>query len=131
MDFVDLKTQYRTLKASIDARIQKVLDHGQYVLGPEVAELEQRLAAYVGAKARRRLRERHRRAARRPHGARHQAGRRGDHLPVHVRRDVEVIMLLGAKPVLVDVQADTCNLDPSLLERAITPRARSSRSRFP
>ena len=37
MDFIDLKTQYKTLKASIDARIQKVLDHGQYVLGPEVA----------------------------------------------------------------------------------------------
>ena len=45
MDFIDLKTQYRDLRESINARIQKVLDHGQFVLGPEVAELEGRLAA--------------------------------------------------------------------------------------
>ncbi len=45
MDFIDLKTQYRDLRGSINARIQKVLDHGQFVLGPEVAELEGRLAS--------------------------------------------------------------------------------------
>ena len=50
MDFIDLKTQYRALREPIDARIQQVLDHGQYILGPEVAELERRLAAYTGAK---------------------------------------------------------------------------------
>jgi UDP-2-acetamido-2-deoxy-ribo-hexuluronate aminotransferase len=44
MDFIDLKTQYRRLKPSVDTRIAKVLEHGQYVMGPEVAELEQRLA---------------------------------------------------------------------------------------
>jgi dTDP-4-amino-4,6-dideoxygalactose transaminase len=38
--FIDLKTQYQALKPSIDARIQAVLDHGQYIMGPEVAELE-------------------------------------------------------------------------------------------
>lgn len=38
--FIDLKTQYAALKQSIDARIQRVLDHGQYIMGPEVAELE-------------------------------------------------------------------------------------------
>ena len=50
MDFIDLKAQYRELRDSIDARIQKVLDHGPFILGPEVAELEERLARYVGAK---------------------------------------------------------------------------------
>ena len=50
MDFVDLKAQYRRLKPAIDDRIQAVLDHGQYILGPEVRELEIRLAARIGAK---------------------------------------------------------------------------------
>src|SRR5215467_8303012 len=49
MQFVDLKTQYQNLKQNIDARIQTVLDHGQYILGPEVAELENRLAARTGS----------------------------------------------------------------------------------
>ena len=49
MDFIDLKSQYQRLKADIDAGIQRVLDHGQYILGPEVAELEEKLAAYTGA----------------------------------------------------------------------------------
>ena len=50
MQFIDLKAQYRKLKSDIDARIQAVLDHGQYILGPEVAELERQLAAFVGVK---------------------------------------------------------------------------------
>ena len=50
MQFTDLKSQYAALKASIDARIQRVLDHGQYIMGPEVAEMEQALAKYTGAK---------------------------------------------------------------------------------
>ena len=118
MDFIDLKTQYRTLKASIDARIQKVLDHGQYVLGPEVAELEQRLATYVGAK----------------HAVACASGtdalllalmaldiKPGDEVitcPFTFVATAEMIVLLGAKPILVDVEPDTCNLDPR------APRAR-------
>ena len=50
IEFIDLKAQYRALKTSIDARIQKVLDHGQYILGPEVKEMEAALVAYTGAK---------------------------------------------------------------------------------
>ena len=50
MQFTDLKTQYAALKPGIDARIQRVLDHGQYIMGPEVAELEEQLAALAGAK---------------------------------------------------------------------------------
>jgi UDP-2-acetamido-2-deoxy-ribo-hexuluronate aminotransferase len=50
MECIDLKTQYQRLKADIDAGIQRTLDHGQYILGPEVAELEEKLAAYTGSK---------------------------------------------------------------------------------
>ena len=50
MDFIDLKTQYRRIKPSVDARIARVLEHGQYVMGPEVAELEKVLAGYCGSK---------------------------------------------------------------------------------
>ena len=48
--FVDLKSQYAALKSGIDARIQRVLDHGRYIMGPEVGELEDKLAAYTGAR---------------------------------------------------------------------------------
>src|SRR5947199_221821 len=50
MEFTDLKTQYRALQGEIDARIRRVLEHGQYILGPEVRELEEKLAAYTGSK---------------------------------------------------------------------------------
>jgi len=50
MQFIDLAAQYQCLKSKIDARIQAVLDHGQYIMGPEVRQLEERLADYVGAK---------------------------------------------------------------------------------
>jgi len=57
MQFIDLKAQQqqrladgRSLREAVDARIAALLDHGQYILGPEVAELEQRLAAYVGVR---------------------------------------------------------------------------------
>ena len=50
MQFIDLAAQYQYLKAKIDTRIQRVLDHGQYIMGPEVGELEEQLANYVGVK---------------------------------------------------------------------------------
>ena len=50
MQFIDLASQYQYLKAKIDTRIQRVLDHGQYIMGPEVGELEEQLANYVGVK---------------------------------------------------------------------------------
>ncbi len=50
MQFIDLAAQYRHLKTRIDHRIQKVLDHGRYIMGPEVKELEKKLADYVGVK---------------------------------------------------------------------------------
>ena len=50
IQFIDLKAQYQHLKADIDARIHAVLDHGQYIMGPEVKELESALAAFTGSR---------------------------------------------------------------------------------
>jgi UDP-2-acetamido-2-deoxy-ribo-hexuluronate aminotransferase len=125
MDFIDLKSQYRRLKPSVDARIAKVLEHGQYVMGPEVVELEQRLAAYVGSK----------------HGIAVASGTDallmalmaldigpGDEVitvPFTFFATAEMIALIGAKPVFVDIDPRTYNLDPALLEAAITPRTKA------
>jgi UDP-2-acetamido-2-deoxy-ribo-hexuluronate aminotransferase len=125
MHFIDLKAQYAALKQEIDARIQKVLDHGQYIMGPEVRELEEMLEAWTGAK----------------HCITVASGteallislmalgiRPGDEVittPFTFVATAEVIVLLGAKPVFVDIQPDTCNIDPVLIEAAITPRTRA------
>lgn len=50
IEFIDLKSQYRSIREDVDRRIHAVLDHGQYIMGPEVFELEQKLAEYVGVK---------------------------------------------------------------------------------
>ena len=125
MQFVDLKSQYQRLKSEIDSGIQRVLDHGQFILGPEVYELEEKLAAYVGAKY----------CITVANGT--------DALQVALMAlgvaqgdeviapgftfiaTAEVIALLGAKPVYVDVDPRTYNLDPALLEAAITPRTKA------
>ena len=125
MDFVDLKTQYRELKESIDARMQRVLDHGQYIMGPEVRELEERLETYTGAR----------------HCVTVASGteallialmalgvKPGDEIvttPFTFVATAEMIVLLGAKPVFVDVEEDTANIDAARIEAAITPRTRA------
>jgi UDP-2-acetamido-2-deoxy-ribo-hexuluronate aminotransferase len=125
LDFIDLKTQYRALREPINTRIQKVLDHGQYILGPEIAELERKLAAYTGSK----------------HCITVASGteallialmalevKSGDEVittPFTFVATAEMIVLLGARPVFVDVQPDTCNIDPAGIEAAITSRTRA------
>ena len=125
MDFVDLKTQYAALREDINARIQRVLDHGQYIMGPEVKELEDRLAARSGAK----------------HCVTAASGtealliallaldvKPGDEVvttPFTFAATAEMIALIGAKPVFVDVEADTANIDASRVAAAITPRTRA------
>jgi UDP-2-acetamido-2-deoxy-ribo-hexuluronate aminotransferase len=125
MEFTDLKAQYRALKAEIDARIQRVLDHGQYILGPEVRELEERLEAYTGAR----------------HCVTVASGteallialmalevKPGDEIittPFTFVATGEMIVLLGAKPVFVDVEEDTANIDASKIAAAITSRTRA------
>jgi UDP-2-acetamido-2-deoxy-ribo-hexuluronate aminotransferase len=124
-EFVDLKKQYRALKGSIDARMQAVLDHGQFIMGPEVKELEERLASYTGAR----------------HCVTVSSGteallialmalgvRPGDEVittPFSFIATAEVIVMLGAKPVFADVQAETCNIDPAGIERLVTSKTRA------
>jgi UDP-2-acetamido-2-deoxy-ribo-hexuluronate aminotransferase len=125
MDFIDLKTQYQRLKADIDAGIQRVLDHGQYILGPEVAELEEKLAAYTGAK--------HCITVANGTDALQIAQMAlgigpGDEVITPgftYIATAETVALLGAKPVYVDIDPRTYNLDPALLSAAITPRTKA------
>jgi UDP-2-acetamido-2-deoxy-ribo-hexuluronate aminotransferase len=125
MEFIDLKSQYQSLKVEIDAGIQRVLDHGQYILGPEVAELEEKLAAYTGSKY----------CISVANGtdalqiAQMAMGiGPGDEVITPgftYIATAETVALLGAKPVYVDIDPRTYNLDPALLEAAITPRTKA------
>ncbi len=125
MEFIDLKSQYQRLKVEIDAGIQRVLDHGQYILGPEVAEFEERLAAYTGAKY----------CITVANGtdalqiAQMALGiGPGDEVITPgftYIATAETVALLGAKPVYVDIDPRTYNLNPELLEAAITPRTKA------
>lgn len=125
MNFIDLKSQYQRLKADIDAGIQRVLDHGQYILGPEVAELEEKLCAYTGAK--------HCITVANGTDALQIAQMAlglgpGDEVITPgftYIATAETVALLGAKPVYVDIDPRTYNLDPTLLEAAITPRTKA------
>lgn len=117
---VDLKAQYARLKPAIDARIARVLDHGQFILGPEVEELEEALAARAGAR----------------HCVTVSSGT--DALLAALMADgvgsgdavfvpaftfpatAEVVCLLGASPVFVDVDPRSFNVDPDDLDRRIT-----------
>lgn len=125
MEFIDLKSQYLRLKTEIDAGIQRVLDHGQYILGPEVAELEEKLAAYTGAKY----------CITVANGtdalqiAQMALGiGPGDEVITPgftYIATAETVALLRAKPVYVDIDPRTYNLDPAKLEAAITPRTKA------
>ncbi|GGU69448.1 UDP-2-acetamido-2-deoxy-3-oxo-D-glucuronate aminotransferase [Pseudomonas laurentiana] len=125
IEFIDLKIQQANLKDKIDAGIQRVLAHGQYILGPEVAELEERLAAFVGAKY----------CITCANGtdalqiAQMALGiGPGDEVITPgftYIATAETVALLGAKPVYVDVDPRTYNLDPVKLEAAITPRTKA------
>ena len=125
MQFSDLKAQYAACKPAIDARIQRVLDHGQYIMGPEVAELEATLAAFTGAR----------------HCITVASGteallialmalelRPGDEVittPFTFAATAEAIVLLGGTPVFADIEPDTGNIDSTLIEARITPRTRA------
>lgn len=124
MQFNDLQEQYKQLKSEIDRRIQQVLDHGQYILGPEVKELEEKLAAYVGVK--------HCVAVANGTDALMIAMmaldlQPGDEIittPFTFIATGEMIALLGAKPVFVDIDRETYNIDAKKMENAITPKTR-------
>ncbi len=119
MQFIDLAAQQARLKDKIDARIQAVLSHGKYILGPEVTELEEQLSAFCGAK----------------HTITCANGtdalmlalmalevRTGDAVFVPAftfAATAEVVPCLGAVPIMVDCIADTFNMDPESLKRSI------------
>lgn len=125
MHFIDLAAQQARIKGKIDANIQKVLAHGQYILGPEVTELEEKLAAFTGAKY----------CITVANGT--------DALQIAQMAfgigpgdevitpgftyiaTAETVALLGAKPVYVDVSPKTYNIDPTKLEAAITPKTKA------
>jgi UDP-2-acetamido-2-deoxy-ribo-hexuluronate aminotransferase len=123
--FIDLRTQYESLKPQLHERIQRVLDHGHYIMGPEVRELEAALASYTGAK----------------HCITVASGTDallislmalgigpGDEVmtsPFSFVAPVEVIVLAGATPIFVDVEPDTGNIDVHRIEAAITQRTRA------
>jgi len=119
LDFIDLKSQQRQISAALTENIQRVMAHGQYVMGPEVQELETRLAAYVGVK----------------HAISCSSGTDallmplmaygvgpGDAIfttPFTFIATAEVIRLCGATPVFVDIDLKTFNLDPQALAEAV------------
>ena len=125
MPFVDLKSQYEVLKSNIDARIQKVLDHGGYINGPEVQELEEKLAQFTGTRF----------------ALTCASGTDALLIPM-MALDIgpgdevitsafsfiataETIALMGATPVYVDIDPRTFNLDPKAVEAAITPKTKA------
>jgi UDP-2-acetamido-2-deoxy-ribo-hexuluronate aminotransferase len=125
MNFIDLKAQYQRLREPINRRIQAVLEHGQFVLGAESQELEQRLAQYVGVK----------------HCIGAASGTDtllislmalgigpGDEVitsPFTFIATGEMIALAGATPIFVDIDPLTYNIDPARIEAAITPKTRA------
>ena len=125
MEFIDLKSQYQAARTVIDQRIHKVLDHGQYIMGPEVAQLEQSLTRFCGA----------------GECITVASGTealiialmalgigRGDEVittPFSFIATAEAIVLTGATPVFVDIDPATCNIDPSLIEARMTARTRA------
>jgi len=131
MDFIDLKTQQQRIKAQLDANIQKVLAHGNYIMGPEIKELEKQLAAYTGAK----------------HAISCASGtdallmalmaygvKPGDAIfttPFTFIATAEVISLLGATPVFVDIDHKTFNIDPAKLDLAIKALKANDPSLYP
>ncbi|MBF0342316.1 MAG: DegT/DnrJ/EryC1/StrS family aminotransferase [Magnetococcales bacterium] len=124
MEFIDLQAQYRMLRTEINQAIQEVLDSSRYINGPQVKALEEALAGFVGC----------------AHGVGFSSGTDallallmawnvgpGDEVittPFTFIATAETIALTGAKPVFVDVEADTLNLDANRIEAAITPRTR-------
>ena len=125
MKFVDIGRQYLAYRDEIDARIRNVLEHTQFILGPEVEELEQVLSARVGVK----------------HAVTTASGTvsleialrslnigLGDEVitsPFTFVATAEVIRLVGATPVFVDIDEDSFNVDPTAVELAITNRTKA------
>lgn len=125
MEFIDLKTQQQRIRPQIEMAIKRVLDHGQYIMGPEVAELEKKLATYTGAKY----------CITVANGtdalqiAQMALGiGPGDEVIIPgftYIATAETVAVLGAKPVYADIDPRTYNLNPAFLDTVITPRTKA------
>ena len=125
MQFIDLKKQYETYQSEIDRRMKAVMDHGRFIMGPEIAECEAELAEFVGTK----------------HCVTVASGTAsleialralgigpGDEVvtvPFTWISSSEVILLVGAKPVFVDIEPASFNIDLNQLEDSITPNTKA------
>lgn len=125
MEFIDLKAQYRALQPDMDAAVAEVLRHGQYIMGPEVAQMEAALCERLGVR----------------HTVSVSSGTeallislmalgvgRGDEVittPFTFAATVEVIALLGAVPVFVDIEPGSCLMDPQRVGAAVSERTRA------
>ncbi|MGE8453571.1 MAG: DegT/DnrJ/EryC1/StrS family aminotransferase [Pseudomonadales bacterium] len=125
MQFIDLKQQYQALRTPINDRIQKVLDHGQYIMGPEVQELESALSAYAGVKHCITVSSGTDALLISLMAAGIQAGDEVITTSFTFVATAEVITLLGAVPVFVDVEPDTCNIQVRDIEARISPRTKA------
>ena len=122
---VDLKTQYHNLKADIDRAVLDAIESSQFILGPNVTAFEQETAAYLGAK--------HAISCASGTDALHlailAAGiKPGDEVittPFTFIATAEAICYAGAIPVFIDIDPKTFNIDPALIEAAITPRTKA------
>ena len=125
MQFIDLNAQYAAHKVEIDSAIQKVLDHGHFIMGPEIAELEVKLAEYVGVKycftvssGTHSLEIALRALGIGP----------GDEVvtvPFTWISTSEVVCLVGATPRFVDIDPKTFCMDVTKLEASITPKTKA------
>jgi len=125
MDFIDLDTQQRRIRKKIEQNIKNVLDSGQYIMGKDINLLEETLKSYVGTK----------------HCITVSSGtdallvalmaigiREGDEIitsPFSFFATAEVITLLGAKPIFVDIDPRNYNIDSSLIESVITTKTKA------
>jgi dTDP-4-amino-4,6-dideoxygalactose transaminase len=122
---LDLKAQYRTIKAEVLSAIEAVCDEQGFVLGPRLTAFEEATAQYIGSRY----------AIGCASGSDAlllslmamgvKAGDEVITIPFTFFATVSAISRLGAKPVFVDIQPDTFNIDPARIERAITPRTKA------
>src|SRR5215467_10387267 len=123
--YLDLKAQYRSIKCEIDAAIAGVLESGQFALGPEVAAFEQEFSAYCGTAECIALNS--------GTSALHLAllaagvgpGNEVITVPFTFVASVAAILYAGGRPALVDIDRRSFNMDPGLIEAAITPRTKA------
>lgn len=125
MQFIDLSKQYQAIEQKIDLRIKKVLQHTQFIMGPEVYELEEALAKFVGVKHCITVSSGTDALLIAMMGLNLQPGDEIISTAFTFFATVETMVLLGLKPVFVDIDPQTFLIDPANIEAAITPKTKA------